>query len=144
MTARALESFKVRRGAEPVDRGSTPPGSVPPDPRSSSPDSASFDQPLKLGADPGATVSFDDVGSPWYTLCEVRSPDRRGLLHTITVGIAAAGASVHSARLETVDGLAVDRFELTDSTRRKLDAENEGAVRVSSTAWSLRRRFGSW
>ena len=24
-------------------------------------------------------VAFDDAASPWYTLCEVRSPDRRGL-----------------------------------------------------------------
>ncbi len=91
-----------------------------------------------------AEVSFDDAGSPWYTLCEVRSPDERGVLHAITVGIAACGASVHSARVDTVEGLVVDRFELTDSNGRKLDDETKDAVRaVIVGGVSLRRRrFG--
>ena len=51
---------------------------------------------------------------------------------------------MHSARVETVDGLAVDRFELTDSTGRKLDDETKDAVRdVIVDGVSLRRRrFG--
>ena len=53
---------------------------------------------------PDADVRFDDDASPWYTLCEVRSPDRRGLLHSLTAGIASAGADVHSARLVTIAG----------------------------------------
>jgi UTP:GlnB (protein PII) uridylyltransferase len=66
-------------------------------------------------------VRFDDRSSPWYTLCEVRSPDRRGLLHDLAAGLASAGADVHSARLATIAGQAVDRFELTDRNGRKLD-----------------------
>ena len=53
---------------------------------------------------PDADVRFDDDASPWYTLCEVRSPDRRGLLHSLTAGIASAGADVHSAHLVTISG----------------------------------------
>jgi len=87
-------------------------------------------------------VIFDDEASPWYTLCEVRSPDRRGLLHMITVGLASAGADVHSARLVTTDGRAVDRFELTDRTGRKLDADMKDAVVVAVTGGvSPRRRM---
>src|SRR5439155_15661792 len=40
-----------------------------------------FKQPLEAPATPGAEVDFDDDASPWYTLCEVRSVDRPGLLH---------------------------------------------------------------
>jgi Fe-S oxidoreductase len=84
-----------------------------------------------LADHPDAEVVFDDAASPWYTLCEVRSPDRRGLLHMITVGLAAAGASVHSARLVTLDGQAVDRFELTDADGRKLTRDAKVAVRAA-------------
>lgn len=103
---------------------------------------AAFDQPLASPPNPDAVVIFDDVGSPWYTLCEVRSPDRRGLLHTITVGLASAGADVHSARLVTTGGLAVDRFELTDRTGRKLDGETKDAiVRAITGGVAARRRL---
>lgn len=92
---------------------------------------AAFSSPLVSPPNPDADVAFDDAASPWYTLCEVRSPDRRGLLHMITVGLAAAGASVHSARLVTLDGQAVDRFELTDADGRKLTREGKAAVRAA-------------
>ena len=77
---------------------------------------------------PDAELRFDDHASPWYTICEVRSPDRRGLLHSLTAAMANAGASVHSARLVTIDGTAVDRFELTDRNERKLDDTAKEAV----------------
>lgn len=131
----ALESFRVRRaGLEPPQLvPERLPVATPPDPGAlEAAIVASFDRPLVAPPNPDAEVSFDDAGSPWYTLCEVRSPDRRGLLHTITAGIPAAGASVHSARLETIDGLAVDRFEVTDATGRKLASETKRCGRPSS------------
>ena len=42
--------------------------------------------------------------------------------------MANAGASVHSARLVTIAGTAVDRFELTDRNERKLDDAAKEAV----------------
>ena len=61
---------------------------------------------------------------------DLRGPksDRRGLLHNLTAAMASAGANVHSARLVTIDGIAVDRFELTDRNEGKLDDEVKGAV----------------
>ncbi len=102
----------------------------------------SFDQPLVSPPNPDADVRFDDGISPWYTICEVRSPDRRGLLHTITVGLAAAGANVHSARLVTEGGRAVDRFELTDGNEHKLDEDRKHAIRtaIADGAVSKRKR----
>jgi hypothetical protein len=42
--------------------------------------------------------------------------------------MASADANVHSVRLVTTGGVAVDRFELTDRNERKLDEEAKGAV----------------
>jgi Kef-type K+ transport system membrane component KefB len=92
-----------------------------------------FNRPLEAPPTPGAKVAFDDDGSPWYTLCEVRSPDGPGLLHSITAGFASADVDVHSAQVLTVDGQAVDRFELTDRNGRKLDASAQRAVLAAVT-----------
>jgi [protein-PII] uridylyltransferase len=141
----ALESFRVRRALldpaqlddEQIARARPPEAA-----RLELEIVAAFDRPLTSPANPDATVIFDDSASPWYTLCEVRSPDRRGLLHMITVGLASAGADVHSARLVTTDGRAVDRFELTDRTGRKLDADvKEAIVAAVAGGVSPRRRL---
>ena len=101
-----------------------------------------FDAPLESLPNPDADVRFDDQSSPWYTLFEVRSPDRRGLLHSLTAGIASAGASVHSAKLVTVNGQAVDRFELTDRNGRKLDDAAKDAVATAIRGGvSVKRRL---
>ena len=149
----ALESFRVRRAL--LDPAQLDPAQLDDDQiedgqiaRARAPESdrleleivAAFDRPLTSPANPDATVIFDDSASPWYTLCEVRSPDRRGLLHMITVGLASAGADVHSARLVTTDGRAVDRFELTDRTGRKLDADVKDAIVVAVTGGVSPRR----
>ena len=119
-----LDSFRVRRSQlEParltraeIER------LAPPEAAALESDIAgAFNGSLEVLPNPDADVRFDDDASPWYTLCEVRSPDRRGLLHSLTAGIASAGANVHSARLVTISGYAVDRFELTDRNGHKLE-----------------------
>lgn len=68
----------------------------------------------------GATVTFDQDASSIYTACEVTAPDRPGLLHAIAVAIAASGADIHAASVETVGGVARDRFDLSDENHEKL------------------------
>jgi Kef-type K+ transport system membrane component KefB len=89
---------------------------------------SSFEWPITSEPEPNAVVEFDDAGSPWYTLCEVRVHDHPGFLHAVTTGFAAGGANVHSARVTTVDGVAVDTFELTDRNGRKLDEDAKRAI----------------
>ena len=67
---------------------------------------------LEAGSLPDATVAFDDAGSPWCTICEVRHVDRPGLLALIAAGVATAGASVHAAELIVRDGIAIDPVAL--------------------------------
>ena len=139
----ALESFRVHRGVrEPaqLDGDQIAEARLPEAAWLEQAIVAAFDRSLTTPPNPDAEVLFDDAGSPWYTLCEVRSPDRSGLLHTITVGLASAGADVHSARLVTSEGCAVDRFELTDRTGRKLDADVKDAIVLAITGGVAPRR----
>ena len=127
----AVDSFIVRRAELQPARLAPEELALVPAPESEvlrSAIEAAFDFPLAALPNPDAQLRFDGLSSPWYTICEVRSPDRRGLLHSLSAGISSAGADVHSARLVTVDGHAVDRFELTDRNGRKLDASAEDAV----------------
>jgi Kef-type K+ transport system membrane component KefB len=103
-----------------------------------------FSRPLSSPPLPDAVVRFSDA-SPWYTICEVEAGDRRGLLHALAVAMAAAGADVHSARVTTVAGRAVDRFELTDRDGRKLDerARARVAAAVAGGAATGGRRWRS-
>ncbi len=120
----ALDTFLVQRVA-PDELAELP----PPDPvKLEAAIVTAFDAPLESSPNPDAELRFDDHASPWYTICEVRSPDRRGLLHSLTAAMASAGTSVHSARLVTIDGTAVDRFELTDRNERKLDDAAKNAA----------------
>jgi UTP:GlnB (protein PII) uridylyltransferase len=83
---------------------------------------------------PDAVASFDNSASSVYTACEVRVDDRPGVLHAIAVAITAAGADVHAARVETVDGVAVDRFDLSTRAGGKLDAGMQEAIRLHLAA----------
>jgi [protein-PII] uridylyltransferase len=141
----ALDSFHVRRaGLHPARFGPEELEKMPaPDPVAlEAAIVGAFDEPLEALANPDADIRFDDQSSPWYTLFEVRCPDRRGLLHSLTAGIASAGASVHSAKLVTVNGQAVDRFELTDRNGRKLgDGAKDGVTAAIRGGVSGKRRL---
>ena len=144
----ALDSFVVKQGrppSAPSGNGSRPSEGAPPDPSRLEADLAAvFDRPQAAAPVEDATVTFDDEGSPWYTLAEVRCTDRPGLLHSLATAVAAAGANVHSAVVTTHEGLAVDRFELTDRRGAKLDPRLQESVRSAvtsgTTAWQRRQR----
>ncbi|MEP6623322.1 MAG: cation:proton antiporter [Acidimicrobiia bacterium] len=78
---------------------------------------------------PDAAVAFDDAGSPWYTICEVRHVDRPGLLAIVTAALAASGASVHAAELAARDGMAIDQFSLTNRDGGKLRRAEKESIR---------------
>jgi len=83
-----------------------------------------------------AEVSFANGASELYTSCEVRAADRPGLLHAIAVAIASAGADVHAARVTTIDGIAHDRFDLSNAAGFLLDSILEDTIRAGITAGS--------
>lgn len=91
--------------------------------------SASLHQPLESEPVADAVVSFNNHASALYTRCDVRGPDRPGLLHALAVAIAGAGADVHAARVTTEDGLAHDVFDLSEPAGDKLDDATADAIR---------------
>lgn len=95
---------------------------------------AALRAPLVAEPAPDLTIDFDNDASPWHTLCEVRGPNRPGLIHAVAVGFTAIGLRVHSARIESVGGVAIDRFELSDAEGRKLDGDLRRAVREAIQA----------
>ena len=98
---------------------------------------------------PGVNLDFDDQASPWHTVVDVTAPDRPGLLASLAAAFSAAGLSIHSLEATTTDGVAHDRFELTDrhgvkvseADRAKVDAmlrprANPPSTRnIRLTAW---------
>jgi len=107
---------------------------------------AAFDQPLTSPPLPDIDVSFDDDASPWYTLCEIRSRNRPGLLHAVATGFAAVGVSIHAARIDTRSDVAIDRFEVTDTNGAKLDDVHQRAATAAihggvSASRPTRRRW---
>jgi [protein-PII] uridylyltransferase len=95
---------------------------------------ASLARPLWSPPVADAAVTFDRHASDLYTACEVRGPDRPGLLHAVAVAFAAAGADVHAARVDTLGGVACDRFDLSDASGAKLAPAREDAIRAHVAA----------
>jgi len=96
--------------------------------------------PLSTAPVEAIDISFDGFASPWHTVCHVTATNRFGLLAALAAAFAASGASVHSARVSTVDGVASDVFELTGSNGRKLSADTESSIRTALAAGVTGRR----
>jgi UTP:GlnB (protein PII) uridylyltransferase len=88
---------------------------------------------------PDAVVTFDDAGSPWYTVCSIQAGDRPGLLHDFAQAFASTGVEVHSARISTTSGLVTDVFEVTDGRGRKLGESTKQMVREAVAAGASSR-----
>jgi UTP:GlnB (protein PII) uridylyltransferase len=88
----------------------------------------------------GAELTFEDDAVHGVTVCELRSPDRRGLLHDITAAFALAGVVVHVARVDSRDGGTADRFDLTDRRGRPLNERACEQVRSLVVDGETRRR----
>lgn len=93
----------------------------------------SLGEPLTNDPVAGAEVTFDDSASALYTRCDVRAADRHGLLHDVATAIVTAGADIHAAAVSTVDGMALDRFDLSDQAGNKLDPELMEAIHTHIT-----------
>jgi [protein-PII] uridylyltransferase len=69
-------------------------------------------------------IAIDNELSDDYTVIEVKSADRLGLLYVITRTLSASGADIASARIATEIDQAFDTFYLTDRSGRKITDES--------------------
>ena len=76
-------------------------------------------------------ITFDNEGSEIYTIVEVDTRDRPGLLHDLTRALAAGNVHIASAVAATYGEQAVDSFYVKDSFGLKLhsEARREGLER---------------
>jgi Kef-type K+ transport system membrane component KefB/glycine cleavage system regulatory protein len=114
-----VDSFIVRHGSSPsVERVR-----------------AAIEQALrhrsKVTPTAGTVLRFDDEASPWHTRCTIEALDRPGLLADLAASFASAGLSVHSARIRTDNGNALDEFALSSRNGSKLtDADRAALVKA--------------
>ena len=77
-------------------------------------------------------IAIDNRLSDEYTVIEVKSPDRLGLLHLITRTLSALGLDIASARIATEIDQAVDTFYVLDRQGRRLE-KPDAIERVRTT-----------
>lgn len=65
-------------------------------------------------------ISIDNDAHPIYTLIDIQTPDRLGLLYTLLRALGRAGAHIALSRIATEKGAAIDTFYVTDAEGRKL------------------------
>ncbi len=73
-------------------------------------------------------ITIDNDAHPVYTLVDIQTPDRLGLLYHLLRAIGQCGVSIALSRIATEKGAAIDTFYVSEADGRKL--RNETMVRL--------------
>ena len=65
-------------------------------------------------------ISIDNDAHPVYTLVDIQTPDRLGLLYLILSGFAEMEVNIALSRIATEKGAAIDSFYVTDALGKKI------------------------
>ena len=65
-------------------------------------------------------ITIDNDAHPVFTLVDVQTPDRLGLLYNLLRGFAATDVNIALSRITTEKGAAIDSFYLTTTDGRKI------------------------
>jgi [protein-PII] uridylyltransferase len=84
------------------------------------------------------TVAVDNDASDFFTIVEVGTADRIGLLYEITRTLAELELDVHLAKIATYADRVVDAFYVRDSVGRKIVDDD----RVAEIERAMRARLG--
>ncbi len=77
-------------------------------------------------------VTIDNGGSDFYTVIEVATTDRSGVLFDVGSTLADHRISIHLAKISTIKGRAADIFHVRDENGQKLtDKERIASIRQS-------------
>jgi [protein-PII] uridylyltransferase len=85
-------------------------------------------------------IVIDNDAHPIYTLIDIQTPDRLGLLYSLLKAFGTAGVQIALSRIATEKGAAIDSFYVTDHEGRKLkDAAVIGRLQHALQEASQRR-----
>jgi [protein-PII] uridylyltransferase len=65
-------------------------------------------------------IAVDNTSHPVYTLLDVQTPDRLGLLHALLKALSEEGLDIALSRINTEKGAALDTFYITDEVGQKV------------------------
>jgi len=68
-------------------------------------------------------ISIDNDAHPVYTLVDIQTPDRLGLLYHLLRVFGTTGVTIALSRIATEKGAAIDSFYVTETEGRKLRNE---------------------
>ena len=67
-------------------------------------------------------IAIDNKAHPGYTIIQIQTPDRLGLLYDLLTCLGQVGVTIALSRISTQNGAAIDTFYVTDSaTRAKIN-----------------------
>lgn len=86
------------------------------------------------------SIAIDNKAHPAYTLLQIQTPDRLGLLYDLLSCLGGEGISIVFSRISTENGAAIDTFYLSDgATRGKIaDSQRIAALHKHLQAAALR------
>ena len=61
-------------------------------------------------------IAIDNKAHPAYTLVQIETPDRIGLLYDLLTGLGQEGVNIGLSRISTQKGAAIDTFYINDAT----------------------------
>jgi [protein-PII] uridylyltransferase len=81
-------------------------------------------------------ISLDNQADPYFTLVEIQTPDRIGLLHDLLRCFSRNGIDIALARISTEGGAAIDTFYVTE---RRTRGKIAGVSQMAALETELRR-----
>jgi len=72
-------------------------------------------------------IAIDNKAHPAYTLIQIETPDRIGLLYDLLTELGREGTNIALSRISTQKGAAIDTFYVCDSNGRKITDSNRVA-----------------
>ena len=86
-------------------------------------------------------ISIDNDTHPVYTLIDIQTPDRLGLLYHLLKGLGEAGVNIALSRIATEKGAAIDSFYVTGPDGRKVK-DGAGVLRLQKLLQKVAERGG--
>ncbi len=82
--------------------------------------------------DVATQITIDNKIHPAYTLVQVQTPDRLGLLYDVLSCLGRAGFYIALSRISTEKGVAIDTFYLADALTRSKITDPERVTSIQN------------